>query len=659
MFNSIAKKVTYALVTVIIVSMIAFIAYISNYLNNYINQETKFKLNSNVTRMVQTMDTYNNALEESSIKIFNIFKENFSSFYLDSEEKIDVNGVSTPLLAVGGSAINNNFTAVGEFTDLTGDVATVFARDGDDFVRVSTSLLKEDGTRAMGTYLGGAKSPAYKHIMEKKRYVGNARLFGKDYVTVYSPILDMDENVIGILFIGYDFTKGLASLRDQVSTMKIGKNGSFYAINLKTKKYDIHNTQLGKLANSELTKQIIEKKNGYIAYEENGLKKAVQFKAFPKWNWVVVGEVNLADFEKANTTLRNNLIIAATIMTLIIMLITWLVAKKVISTPLNNLIDRTKDLSSGDGDLTRKLDIVGRDEIAQASEGINEFIEKVRILIADAKNLSNENSSIAHELSTTSLEVGKLLEQSTTVVDKTTHQASTIKSEMGTSISEAKESKEDLSEANGFLREANDAILSLTEEIKISASTEIELAHKIQQLSQDTEQVKDVLLVIGDIADQTNLLALNAAIEAARAGEHGRGFAVVADEVRKLAERTQKSLTEINSTISVIVQSIMDSSEQMSSNSKKVEQLSYTAIDVEKKINELSRVMGNATQMADKTVTSYIQTGDDIGSIIKSIGEINGLSTQNARSVEEIASAAEHMNRMTETLKNKLDEFRT
>ncbi len=145
-------------------------------------------------------------------------------------------------------------------------------------------------------------------------------------------------------------------------------------------------------------------------------------------------------------------------------------------------------------------------------------------------------------------------------------------------MDEAKTSREDLEHANGFLKEANQAILDLTQDIKISVSTEVELAIKIQQLSSDTEQVKDVLQVIGDIADQTNLLALNAAIEAARAGDHGRGFAVVADEVRQLAERTQKSLVEINSTISVIVQSIMDSSEQMTLNSKKVEKLSVTAV---------------------------------------------------------------------------------
>lgn len=341
------------------------------------------------------------------------------------------------------------------------------------------------------------------------------------------------------------------------------------------------------------------------------------------------------------------------------LIVNILLVKKNITNPLNNLIKRTNNLSSGDGDLTKKLEIVGKDEIAEASEGINNFIEKVRVLIADAKNLSNENSSISHELSTTSLEVGKLLEESTTVVNKTTEQADGIKTGMVGSIDEAKTSKSDLEEANVFLKEANQAILELTQDIKLSAATEIELAHKIQQLSSDTEQVKDVLLVIGDIADQTNLLALNAAIEAARAGEQGRGFAVVADEVRKLAERTQKSLIEINATINVIVQSIMDSSEQMSTNSKKVEELSQTAVNVENKINELATIMGEATQLTDKTVVNYIETGESITGIISSIEKINGLSTQNARSVEEIASAAEHMNKMTETLNDKLAEFRT
>jgi len=659
MFNSIAKKVTYIQVVVIIISMIAFIGYINDYLNTYIDKETRLKLDTSVEQMVHTMDTYNAALEESAIKLYNVFKDNYSNFSINPNEKVDVYGVMTPELSSSGVVINNNFAKIEKFTKQTGAVATVFARDGNDFVRVSTSLLKTDGKRAMGTYLGGSKSPAYGPIMNKETFIGNARLFGKDYVTVYSPIVDASGTVIGILFIGYDFTQGLKSLSQKIDKMTIGENGHFYAINLKTNKYDIHRTVRDQPIDSDIVKQIIKQKNGHIEYEEDGLSKAVRFKEFAKWNWVVAGEVNLADFEKANIELRNNLIIAALIMIITISLITLLVVKRVVSSPLNNLIKCTRELSSGDGDLTRKLDIKGRDEIAEACKGINDFIEKVRLIISDAKQLSSENSSVSHELSTTSLSVGSLLEESTSTVNTTTKQALTIKHEMGSSIEEARKSKDDLEKASALLLEANQAILELTQDIKVSASSEIELAHKIKELSEDTKQVKDVLLVIGDIADQTNLLALNAAIEAARAGEHGRGFAVVADEVRKLAERTQKSLVEINSTISVIVQSIVDSSDQMNINAKKVEELSETAVSVEDKITELSSVMGGAVIMADKTVESYIQTGEDTERIIDGISRVNDLTGKNARSVEEIASAAEHMNSMTETLNNKLSEFRT
>ena len=335
------------------------------------------------------------------------------------------------------------------------------------------------------------------------------------------------------------------------------------------------------------------------------------------------------------------------------------IIRKTITNPLNTLIARADNLSSGDGDLTRKLTIDGNDEIAQASASINRFIEKVRVLISEAKNLSNENSSISHELSSTSLEVGKAVETSMQIVGNTTDKATSLKNEMKDSISEAKEGKEGLLKANHLLHAANEAILSLTKDIQQSAATEVELAHKIQQLSHDAGQVKEVLVVIGDIADQTNLLALNAAIEAARAGEHGRGFAVVADEVRKLAERTQKSLQEINATINVIVQAIVDSSDSMSANSKKVESLAVTANDVEGKIHNMFQVMDSATKVSDNTVENYLNTGKDIESMIEGVGKINDISSQNARSVEEIASAAEHLSRMTETLNLKLSEFRT
>ena len=393
--------------------------------------------------------------------------------------------------------------------------------------------------------------------------------------------------------------------------------------------------------------------------EEDGLEKIVSFKSFDKWNWVIVSKANEKDFQEANEKLRNALIYFALILTVIMVIIVSFATNTIITKPLNNLIEKARELSSGDGDLTRKLAIKGNDEIARASEQINNFIEKVRILICNAKSLSSENSSISHELSTTSLQVEKLVEKSTAIVHDTTTKATHMRETLLSSIEEAKAGKDDMSKANSSLRTASSAIIELTAEIQKSSAIEIELASKIHQLSTDAEQVKSVLTVISDIADQTNLLALNGAIEAARAGEHGRGFAVVADEVRKLAERTQKSLVEINATINVIVQSIMDSSEQMNSNSHKIEELASSAEGVEKRLKETFEIINAVTKITEHTVDNYVQTGKDIENMIGQIAEINKISSDNSRSVEEIAGAAEHLSKMTENLNNKLGEFRT
>ena len=655
--NSIAKKVTILQVFIVSISIFSFIFYINFYLSGYIKQETEQKIHSNITDLQQTVQVYNSALEDTAVKLFSIFEAGFGSFNVDANEKIKVNGIETPLIAAGGYTLNNNFSKVEAFKELTGAISTVFALSGDDFIRVSTSLKKEDGSRAMGTYLG-KNSPAYEPIMKKQKYIGSARLFGQDYITVYAPIIE-DDKILGILFIGYNFTEGLKALEAQINTMKIGEHGYFYAMNTKSEAYDIHPKNDGAKITSELDKKMLTQKNGMFHIIEEGEEKILSFQAFNKWNWVLVAKANEKDFQAANDKLRDILIITSLILTVAIVLVIWIIINQIITKPLNNLIEKAKELSSGDGDLTRKLQIKGSDEIAQASEQINHFIEKVRVLICNAKSLSSENSSISHELSTTSLQVEKLVEQSTTIVFDTTKQANQVRGNMLGSIEQAKSSKEEMIKANRSLYSASNAVVALTDEIQKSSVTEIELAQKLSQLSTDAEQVRSVLTVISDIADQTNLLALNAAIEAARAGEHGRGFAVVADEVRKLAERTQKSLIEINATINVIVQSIVNSSEQMGHNSHKIEALAISAQEVENRLQESFTIIDAVTKTTENTVDNYLQTGTEIDAIITKIGEINKISTENSRSVEEIAGAAEHLSKMTENLNHKLEEFRT
>lgn len=309
-------------------------------------------------------------------------------------------------------------------------------------------------------------------------------------------------------------------------------------------------------------------------------------------------------------------------------------------------------------DLTQSLTIDGKNEISQISSDLEGVRVHLNAFIDQAKMSSSENAAVAHELSVTSAQVKISVAASVEIVSGVADNVEAITDEIANMIKHAQRNKEEMKDAKDALTRATNKITEMTHQVQTSAQLENEMAVRIEQISNDTKQVKEVLEIISDIADQTNLLALNAAIEAARAGEHGRGFAVVADEVRKLAERTQKSLVDIQSTINVIVQAIIEASDEMNRNAHNMRTLSNIANEAEVEIDSVEKTMSKTMLTTDETVTVFTNTATKVQAIANEVQNINDYGASNAHSVDEITTAANHVRMMTEKLNDHLAQFK-
>jgi methyl-accepting chemotaxis protein len=293
-----------------------------------------------------------------------------------------------------------------------------------------------------------------------------------------------------------------------------------------------------------------------------------------------------------------------------------------ITVPLNKAVEVANKVA--EGDLSVNIETQSTNEIGKLSLAVKHMVDKLKDLIANIKSTSDNLASASQELSASAEQMSRgLTEQS-----GRSSQIATAANEMSQTIVDvAKNSSNIASSATETLKIADDGkeiVGKSVDEVKAIAETVSESAKLISSLGERSKQIGEIVNVIKDIADQTNLLALNAAIEAARAGEQGRGFAVVADEVRKLAERTAKATAEIGEMIGAI------------------------QVEMDQAVNS----MEEGTKRVETGVQFSAQAGEALRKIVKSVGELQSMVQQIATATEEMSTASEQISTDIETIAN-------
>ncbi|SFG58818.1 Methyl-accepting chemotaxis protein [Pseudomonas sp. NFACC45] len=612
-------------------------------------------LASEARLMADQLNTFHGTLRESTQRLSGLFEKRFSAgLSVHPDQPVAVAGVQTPGLSLGSEVLNNNFKEVDEFKDTTAGVATVFVRSGDDFIRVSTSLTKQDGTRAIGTMLDRA-GPAYAPVMSGQSYIGRALLFGRFYMSQYTPVRDSSGKIIAVLYVGFDYTDAQNAQFENLKRFRIGQTGSLAVLD-EQNKWLVPPAGVQALEQATVTIKELVKKSGKGVFwsdtAEDFYSVAVPFEDGP---WAVVASMPKAEIRAVTWSVGTQLAIGSLLaMLLAVGSAVWLLRSKL--APLGDLVRQAEAL--GAGDLSVRLNVSSHDEIGQLARAFNQMSQALSTMVEHIRKASQEVNSRAQALSGLSSGAYEGMEQQSGEI---TSMAGAVEEFSATSLNIAdnmgntERLAQDNAQQTRIGRTSMDEASSSLEQIAGALNS---TATVINTLGQRSQEIGGIVGVITSIAEQTNLLALNAAIEAARAGEQGRGFAVVADEVRSLASRTRQATDEISGMINSIQQETGNAISTMEKGNLLMQEgLSRNAnvASALARIDEQSRSAGQQFAAITTATQEQSSTATLLSSNLQSIAMAN---SEQREVVSNLAITAKELEKLAQDLRKEVDRFR-
>ena len=612
-------------------------------------------LASEARLLADQLDTFHGSLKDNTQRLSGLFERRFASgLSLHAGESATVAGQATPALYLGEHLLNNDFQQVDEFKQMTAGVATVFVRSGDDFIRISTSLTKQDGSRAIGTQLD-RQHPAYAKLMAGQNYVGRAVLFERNYMTRYVPVRDESGRVIAVLFVGFDYTDAQNAQLANLKRFRIGHTGSLALLD-EQGKWLVPPADVG---NAEAAAQAVKNlaaEPGTGSFWDNADQQIFSVAMpFAEGPWTVVASMPEAEIRDVTWSVGLRLAIGSLLAMLLAVAATLFLLRRKLR-PLSDLLRQAEAL--GAGDLSARLTVSSNDEIGQLARSFNQMGEALSTMVAHIRSASEQVAGRARSLAGLSSGACEGMEQQSGeitsmagAVEEFSATSMNIADNMAGTERMARDNAEHTRVGRSAMNEASASLRQIADALGGTAEV-------MDTLGARSQEIGGIVGVITAIAEQTNLLALNAAIEAARAGEQGRGFAVVADEVRGLAARTRSATDEISGMIGSIQQQTGHAISTLQQGNRLMQEgleRNVKVADALAQIDQQSRDAGEQFAAISAATQEQSSTATLLSRNLQSIAQANSEQHDVAN---ELATTARELEGLAAQLRQEVDRFR-